>query len=331
MARVVYFGTPAFAVPALRALSGSPEIEVTLAVTRPGRPAGRGQRLQPSDVATAAGDLGITIFAPENLRTTDVRDRLAAERADLFVVAAYGQIFGPKILALPSMACLNLHASLLPRYRGASPIAAAIVAGDLVTGVSLMVMGEGLDTGPVIDTVTVPIPAGATTGSLTTVLAVAAGRLAMASIPRFLTGELGPHPQGAGATLTRPMVKADGWLDWSRPAVDLAAQVRAMWPWPRAWTIVIRDGLPVVVQIHAATPVPAETSLAPGTVTVSAGTPAVATGTGHMRLDIVQFPGEGPRSGEAAVFAGRLRAGMIIGLDHDGPPERLPLTVPVNC
>ena len=328
--RVTYFGTPAFAVPALRALARAPEFEVTLVVTRPDRPAGRGQRLQRSEIANAATDLGLDVFGPESLRSREVRERLAAERADLFVVAAYGQIFGPKILAVPAVASLNLHASILPRFRGASPVAAAIAAGDDVTGVSLMVMGEGLDTGPVISTVTVPISADATTETLTTDLATSAAELAVTDIPRFLTRELVPHPQSGEATLTRPMTKADGWLDWSLPAPELVRRVRAMWPWPRAWTTCDQDETKLAVQIHAASVVDATREGPPGTVVLIDGSPAVITGDGALMLDIVQFPGQSPRSGLAAVSAGRFSDGMTIGRSEDGLSEHQPLFVSVS-
>ena len=331
--RVVYFGTPAFAVPALRALAGRDGFDVVLTVSRPDRPAGRGQRVQRSEVAAAASQLGIPLFQPESLRTAATRDRLAAAGADLFVVAAYGQIFGPKVLALPRVACLNVHASLLPKYRGASPIAAAIVAGDTRTGVSLMVMDEGLDTGDVIETVSVPIPPDATTASLTEDLGDAAAGLVTDTTRRFLTGELVPVPQRGAASLTRPLVKADGWLDWSRPAPDLSRQVRAMWPWPRAWTTVAGAGTPVVMQVHATTAVltgaPGGPG-APGTVVSIDDAPVVVTARGLLRLDVVQFPGDGPKPGRAMLRAGRIGPGSLIGAEEDGPADRLALVVPVT-
>ncbi len=315
--RVVFFGTPDFAVPTLERMAGDARFNVALAVTQPDRPAGRGRHIEASPVKRAAERLGVPVYQPMNLRHQAAREPLASVGADLFVVAAYGLIFGPKTLAIPRLACINVHASLLPRYRGASPIPAAILSGDTRTGVSLMVMEKGLDTGPVIATSETTIEPNDTTASLTERLALVGADLAVESIPRFAGDELEPRPQPAvGASVVRPLVKADGWLDWSRPALVLERQVRAMWPWPRAWTTV-GDA---VLQIHTATTAIEAAGTAPGSVLSSEQGLAVACGEGALRLSTVQAAGGRPMTGEALLVGRRVRPGDRLGIAGAPPP-----------
>ncbi len=322
--RVVFFGTPEFAVPPLEALATDPAFQVVTAVTQPDRPSGRGRRMDSSAVKRSAEALQIPVYQPSTLRDAASRRRLEEMDADLFVVAAYGLIFGPKTLAIPRVACVNLHASLLPRYRGASPISAAILAGDDRTGVSLMVMEQGLDTGPVISAIGEEIRSDDTVTSLTSRLAARAAVLATEGLPPFARGEMSAVPQPSGATLTRPLAKSDGWLDWERPAEALERQVRAMWPWPRAWTTFGDDAL----QVHQATVVPGTTEGVPGTVRVDRGMPAIVCGNELLRLDLVQFPGSRPVNGSDAVRGRRLRDGDILG--GSPPPPQPPLLVEVG-
>ena len=327
--RVVYLGTPAFAVPALRVLAERDDIDVSLVVTRPDRPVGRGRRVTRTEVATAADALGMPVWQPENLRTAVARARLTAERPDLMIVAAYGQILGPKALAIPRVACLNLHASLLPHYRGASPIAAAIAAGDDRTGVSLMVMGVGLDTGPVVATADLAILADDTTASLTGRLADLAAALIDREARPYVSGDRPAVPQPPGACLTRPLVKSDGWLDWDLDAGNLERLTRAMWPWPRAWTTAAVAGDMVAIQVHAARVGPDIAGVAAGTVVMVGGELAVQTGHGSIILATIQFSSEGPKSGQDLARSGRLLPGTVLGDPSDAPPNRAPLTVPV--
>lgn len=315
--RVVVFGSPAFAVPTLEALAGDPRFAVALVVSQPDRPSGRGRRSEPPAVAARARALGLPLYQPASLRGEDARRPLAEIDADAFVVAAFGLIFGPATLALPRLGCFNLHASLLPRYRGASPIQAAILCGDDRTGVALMRMERGLDTGAIYATTEAPILAEDTAATLTDRLATAAARLAVAALPR-VAGGLQPTPQPeAGASLTRPLTKADGWLDWSQPAETLARQVRALWPWPRAWTTI--DGH--LLQVHAATTVADATQhREAGLAERRGGDFIVQCGTGALRLDIVLPAGRVAMAG--AVFAsGRSAAGFRLGLDGAPPPQ----------
>lgn len=331
--RIVYCGTPAFAVPALESLASDPRFEVALVVTQPDRPAGRGRRSQPSPVKLAAEAMGIPTHQPERLRSVTERRPIVDATPDVVVVAAYGVIFGPRMLAIPRHGCLNLHASLLPAYRGASPISAAIAAGEPVTGVTLMRMDVGLDTGSMIATAEVPIAPRDTTISLTERLAVAGARLAVGSIPGWVAGRLSATPQPGGATLTRPMVKGDGWLDFARPAVELERQVRAMWPWPRAWTTAGPEDDAVTIQIHAASVAPDSGSdgstdgVATGAVALVDGSVLVRTGAGRLRLDTVQEPGGRPVPAASLVRSGRLRDGGALG--RSGRPEVTALVVGV--
>lgn len=299
--RVVMFGTPTFAVPVLEQLAADERFEVVLVVTQPDRPAGRGRRLEPSALKLAGLRLDLPLYQPPSLRDPAARQPLADAEADLFLVAAFGLVFGSKTLALPRLGCVNLHASLLPRYRGASPIAAAILGGDPETGVSLMVMELGLDTGQVIATVSTPIADDDTTASLTGRLGNLGADLAVDALPRFARGELIPHPQPlAGASLSRPLTKSDGEIDWRLSAGELARRVRAFWPWPRAWTTA-SSGL---LQLHAVRPVALPRDEAPGLV-LTEDQLTVACGCGALQITRAQPAGRRAMTGRE-VLAGRL-------------------------
>ncbi len=318
--RIIYFGTPTYAVPALERLANDERIDLRLVVTQPDRPAGRRHQLTPPPVKIAAERLGLQVYQPESLRTPDAREPLVLSGADLFVVAAYGLIFGPKTLAIPRITSLNLHASLLPRYRGASPIAASILCGDAETGVSLMGMETGLDTGPVYATTRTPIARDDTSESLTIRLAELGADLVGEQILDIANGNITPIPQPSdGASMTRPLTKLDGAMDWSEPAEQLERQVRAMWPWPRAWSLVRGNR----IQVHRANAISGKLDGAPGTVTAGDGDPIVVCGEGGLRLDAIQEAGAKAVSGKAWV------AGLRGDLPRfEAPPdiqERLPI------
>jgi len=323
--RLVYFGTPAYAVPALQALAFDDRVQIALVVTQPDRPAGRGRKLTPPPVKEAAGELGLDVYQPETLRTAADRSPVAAAHADLFVVAAFGKIFGPKLLALPPMGSVNLHASILPDYRGASPISAAILEGNFRTGVTLMGMDMGLDTGPVLAQRSLDILPEDTTASLTPRLAQLGADLLIDSLDDLLAGRLRPVVQcDTEATITRPLVKADGWIDWHLPAVSIARHVRAMWDWPRAWTTL--DG--AIVQIHRASVAAVSPSHEPGTLSHGTGGVVAATGDGGLLLEVVQLTGGKPLAGELVL---QRAAGAKMRLGNEGEPERpaVPLIRPV--
>ena len=308
--RVVFFGTPPYAVPALRALTQMPEVDVPLVVTQPDRPAGRGRRLTPPAVKAAAVKLGLRVAQPATLRDEAIQAQLGGLEADVFLVAAYGLIFSKRTLALPRLGCLNLHASILPAYRGAAPISAAILNGDDETGVTLMLMERGLDTGPMTAVEREPILPTDTTESLTARLADAGARLVHEALQRFIRGELELRPQPVGATLTRPLVKADGQLNPRRAAGELERQVRAMWPWPRAWIAV--NG--TAIQVHSAAV--SSSSVEVGRLAVREHALALGTLDGSLELTTVQLPGGRPIPGFEAARRGLIDDGATVA-----PPE----------
>ncbi|HEX5499497.1 MAG TPA: methionyl-tRNA formyltransferase [Thermomicrobiales bacterium] len=325
--RVVFFGTPDFAVPTLEALAADAQFDVRLVVTRPDRPAGRGRKIEHSPVARAADRLGLPLHQTASLKSDAARAPLAAAAADVFVVAAFGLIFGRRTLDLPRRGCVNVHGSLLPKYRGASPVAAAILSGDHEAGVTLMAMEPGLDTGPMIATERLPIAAADTTAELMDRLARAGASLTLEALPAYVRGEIAATPQPRGdASLTRPLSKADGWLDFTQPAVVLERRVRAMWPWPRAWTTLGEEPL----QIHAASVVPAavDSAASPGVAIVHDAELFVATGDGWLRLDLVQPAGGRPMSG-AAFAAGRRLDGVRFGAAA-APLALPPIVTPID-
>jgi len=325
MHRIVYMGTPAFACPALEALAARRDVEVALVVTQPDRPAGRGRRLQPSPVKALADALGLPTCQPQSLRTADSRRPLVAVEPHLIVVAAYGLILGRSVLELPVRGCVNPHASLLPRYRGASPIPAAILSGDQETGVTLMRMERGLDTGPMYASTRATIAPGDTTESLTGTLATVARDVLVTHLDGVLDGSLAAHVQPEGASRTRPLVKADGWVDWTRPAVEIERHVRAMWAWPRAWRT-FPDGS--TFQIHAATVVERDGEALPGVVVADRSSLQVGCGEGWLRIDRGQLAGGKALTGAQLAANRAFGAGVVF--DGERPTLPGPLVVSVG-
>lgn len=322
--RIIYMGTPNFAVPAMERVALGDSGDLALVVTQPDRAAGRGRKHVAPAVKTAAERLGVPVLQTATLRDPEVRHRIIDIRPDLIIVAAFGMILGRWILELPARGCVNLHASLLPKYRGANPIAAAIVQGEEVTGVSLMQMDRGLDTGGVYATTEIDIELDDTAESLTQKLANRASVLLEDNMCALLDGTLSPVPQGKGATLTRQMTKADGWLDFARPAVEMERHIRATWPWPRAWTT---DSAGERIQVHAAS-VSDEFALHPGQIAHADGQVVVGTGRGSLILRRVQLPGGRPMEGSAIMQVRSLSDGQVLGV-VDRPEDLPPLVIPV--
>lgn len=307
--RIVFMGSPAFAVPVLEALART--YPVVGVVTQPDRPAGRGSRLRPPAVKVAAERLGLPVFQPEKVSASAALAHLRAWAPDIIIVAAFGQILPPDLLALPPYGCLNVHASLLPRWRGAAPIAAAILAGDTVTGVTLMQMDEGVDTGPILAQREEPIYPDDTTASLTERLARVGAELLIDALPRYLRGEIHPVPQPEeGVTYCRPLEKADGHLDWKRPATELERQVRAMTPWPGAFTF--WEGQQVKV-LRAEVQPDWTGDEPPGTVIPLRSGAGVVTGQGVLRLLEVQMAGKNPLPIDAFLRGRRNFIGAVLG------------------
>jgi len=299
--RIVFMGTPAFAAASLRALlqpqaEPAPAARVVGVFTQPDRPAGRHGVITPSPVKEAALAAGIPVFQPERLRSPEGFAMLESVAPDLIVVAAYAHILPRRVLDLPRYGCLNLHASLLPLYRGASPISAAIMDGQARSGVSIMLMEAGLDTGPVLTQASLPIRDDDTTASLTEKLARLGARELAAIIGPWIEGRIEPRPQDeALATMTRPLRKEDGRIQWHWPAWKIARQTRAMFPWPGAFTS-LNGTLLKVLAVEALSPA-SPSAPAPGLITQVGGEAVVGTGEGSLRLARVQPAGRKAMSG----------------------------------
>jgi methionyl-tRNA formyltransferase len=302
--RIVFFGTPEFAVPSLRALLDG-EDEVVGVVCQPDKPSGRGHKLATSPVKDLATAHALPVLQPPKLRTEDALTPLRELQPDLIVVAAYGKILPPSILTLPRLGCINVHASLLPKYRGAAPIQWAILRGETVTGITIMQMNEGMDTGDILLQRETPIGDDETYGELQARLAnlgAVALRQALSSLKR---GELRPRPQDDAAATAAPMIqKEDGRIDWSRRAIDIARAVRAYNPWPSATTTL--GG--TLLKIHRADVV-ATTSGAPGTVHVRGSDTVVACGEGALRIDQLQLAGRKSLSAAEFIRGVRIASG----------------------
>lgn len=242
--RLVFMGTPDFAVPSLRALVEGGH-EVVGVFTQPDRPAGRGKYLKPSPVKVAAEELGLVVFQPEKIKTPEGIHQLRALGPDSIIVVAYGQILSREILQIPSKGCVNVHASLLPSYRGAAPIHWAVMRGEPLTGVTTMLMDEGLDTGGMLLKREVLISDDATTGELHDQLAALGGELLITTLYELEKGSLNPIPQ-TGKSNYAPLLKREHErLDWSRRAIELHHQIRGLNPWPGAFTTFRGENLKV--------------------------------------------------------------------------------------
>jgi methionyl-tRNA formyltransferase len=308
--RIVFAGSPEFALPSLGALLALGHRPVAV-LTQPDRPAGRGRALSASPVKRRALELGLPVLQPATLKDAAGLDLVRGLAPDLLVVVAYGLILPPAVLAVPARGAVNVHASLLPRFRGASPIEAAILAGDAETGVSIMALDAGLDTGPVYLMRRLAIEPDETAAALEPRLARLGADALAEALPGILDGSLVPQPQSAtGATYAGRIAKDAGRMDWRQPAVALARQVRAYNPWPVAETLLDGERL----RCWGALPLPGcRTEAVPGQVvaTGAAGID-VQTGDGILRLTAVQLPGR--QRVPAADFA-RSRAvlGRILG------------------
>jgi methionyl-tRNA formyltransferase len=304
-----FMGTPEFAVPALNALHGAGH-RIALVVTQPDKPRGRGRKVEPPPIQKTANTLGLPVIQPPSLRDEAAMARLAATAADFFIVVAFGQILRSDVLAMPRRGCINVHASLLPRYRGAAPIPAAILAGDQRTGVTVMLMDEGLDTGPVLAQAEWPIGPADTAGSLTEALARLGAALLLEVLPGWLLGVVVPQPQDESqATHCRTLQKEDGLLDWTRPAVHLDRQVRACDPWPGAYTAWAGQRL----KILRARPLPAARTAESGRVLDLEPGTGVATGEGVLELLEVQLAGKGAMDVHAFAQGRRDFVGSLLG------------------
>jgi methionyl-tRNA formyltransferase len=326
-ARIVFAGTPEFAVPSLTALIHAGH-QVVAVYTQPDRPSGRGRKLTSSPVKQAAVAFGLPVMQPETLRDPAAQATLRALQPDLMVVVAYGLLLPPGVLETPGLGCVNVHASLLPRWRGAAPIQRAIRAGDAETGVTIMRMERGLDTGPMYLTRVTPIAARETAGSLHDRLCILGAEALMEAMPGILSGSLQPSPQDdAQANYASKLNKDEALIDWSVPATTIDRQIRAFDPWPVAETHLDGATLRVWAAESVAGPLgpgspPRNTAPkraaevgapAPGMIvaTSKAGID-VATGDGLLRITCVQLPGKRPIAA-AQLLNARSLAGHTLG------------------
>ena len=290
--KLIFMGTPDFSVPALDALVAAGH-EVAAVYTQPPRPAGRGKKPRPSPVEIRARALGLALRSPTSLKSAEAQAEFAALGADLAVVVAYGLILPQALLDAPARGCLNIHASLLPRWRGAAPIQRALMAGDDETGICIMQMEAGLDTGPVLACTATPIDAGDTAASLHDRLAQMGGDLIVRTIADL--DRLTPQPQPTeGVTYAAKISKEEARIDWSRPAGEIDRQIRALSPFPGAWTMA--DGIRLKLLMSRtvdAVGQPGEVLAGPGPLTIACGEGAVeilrAQRQGKQALDISDF------------------------------------------
>ncbi|MGB6449321.1 MAG: methionyl-tRNA formyltransferase [Steroidobacteraceae bacterium] len=318
--RIAFAGTPAFALPALHALAASPHRLVGV-LTQPDRPSGRGRRIKPSPVKLVAREYGLPVAQPQTLRTQEERAELESWRPDLLVVVAYGLILPPAALGLPRLGCLNIHPSLLPRWRGAAPIQRAILAGDTVTGVTIMQMDAGLDTGPILAQRSAPIDRTMTSGSLHDLLAALGAEALLGTLADLAAGAASPRAQPAeGVTYAAKIGKSEAPIDWRSSALEIERQVRAFDPRPAAETRLGEEPLRILAA-HAlegdctGRPSAAHTIPAPAGTIIAVGPDAIVVSCGEGRLAItkLQRAGRKPLSAREFANAGRLAPGQSLG------------------
>lgn len=290
--RIVFMGSPEFALPSLKQLTQ--HYAVVGVVTQPDRASGRGRELKAPPVKTLAQELNIPVIQPQKLREPEAMQQLQAWNPDLIVVAAFGQILRKEVLDLPKYGCINVHASLLPRWRGAAPVNAAILAGDEEIGVTIMKMDVGLDTGPMLSKKSIRLTSDLTTGSALQAMSTLGADLLIETLPGYIDGSINPQPQPEEGMTYAPMLKKeDGLLDFSRPADELERRVRAMNPWPGAWF----EWNGALLKVHKAHVGQGKAEV--GKRLVEQNQPAVGTGSGILILDEVQPPGKKSMSGKS--------------------------------
>lgn len=306
--RIVYMGTPDFAVPALKALIESPLTQVVGVFSQPPRPTGRGYHVLPSPVQHLAESHGIPVWTPKSLKDPQVQAELTALCPDWIVVAAYGLILPAAVLSCPTYGCLNIHASLLPRWRGASPIQQAILHGDAVSGVTIMGMAAGLDTGPIYQTAIVPLTPQMTAQELHDVLAQQGADLLLEVLQHSIANPITPTPQNDAEAVYAPkLTKEDAWIDWHQSSIAIDQQIRAFDPWPG--TVTCWEGQ--TLKVLKARPLAEPTSAAPGTI-LSLDL-RIACGSGQLQLLEVQLPGKKVIPAASLHLGHAVTVGQILG------------------
>jgi methionyl-tRNA formyltransferase len=301
--RIVFMGSPEFATMVLRKLAA--QYLVVGIVTQPDRPAGRGRVLTPPPIKILADELKLPVIQPRRLSEPVALQQMHQWSPDLVVVAAFGQILKPEVLDWPKYGCINVHASLLPHWRGAAPIQAAILNGDATTGITIMRMDLGIDTGPTLSQKSIPITHEDTAGTLAEKLSKLGATLLIETLPAYLSGQLAPEPQDNSLATYAPMInKEDGFLDFSMPAVSLDCKIRAYNPWPGAFTRWNNQ----VLKIHRSHPIEIVSEPA-GKRVVYQELPAITTGKGILVIDELQLAGRNIQTGKTFLNGVRSWAG----------------------
>jgi methionyl-tRNA formyltransferase len=300
--RVVFFGTPELSVPFLSALVQDHDIEVVGVVTQPDKPFGRKQVLTASPVKQEAERLGLRLYQPSSLKNERHVERLREFSADVFVVVAYGKIIPESVLAIPRLGCLNVHPSLLPRHRGPSPMPFSIREGDRETGVTIMLLDHGMDTGPLLAATSIAIEPRETLATLTRKVMQVGPPLLVATVKEFASGRRVPTPQDPSkATITKLLSREDGRIDWKQTANEVDRQIRAFDPWPGTWTVWMRNGKETRLKILEAIPSDRSAAPVPGTVVVENG--RVFVSCRDRMLDIIRLQPEGSAAMDAQSFS----------------------------
>lgn len=288
--RFVFFGTSPFGIPCLEAFIANPNFELQAIVTQPDRPQNRGQAMQPTAIGTWAAKHQIALIKPEKL-TPNVIDEIKQYQADFFLIIAYGLILPPAVLGLTKRGCVNVHASLLPKYRGATPIPATLLNDDSETGISIMLMDEGIDTGPILAQFKVPLHGKETAPEVSTSLAALAGQHITETLTAWLAGTLQAQPQSPSSTpYAKRLQKIDGFADWSSGRM-IERKIRALQPWPGVWTVWNEH----VVKLLAASYIAGQPTERPGTVVNHDREWGIACGDGWLIPSQVQFAGRKPQ------------------------------------
>ena len=315
--RVGFMGTPDFALEALKAIQASAH-EIVCVYSQPPRPKGRGQRLQPSPVHAFAQEKGIPVYHPKNLKTLESQEEFASHNLDIAVVAAYGLLLPKAILDAPKHGCINIHASLLPRWRGASPIHRAVWAGDEESGVSIMQMDEGLDTGPVIAMKSVQLDPDETSVTLHDKLAVFGAKMCVETLDQLAkNGQITAVKQeNEGVTYAHLLKKEDGKIDWNTSAVEIARQIRALTPWPGVWTTLDDQRFKIIAATQTDTPSTRDKlKNRPVGIVLNADGDVQTGERSVLRITKIQPPGKQAMDFKSAVNGGYLKPGMILGAE----------------
>lgn len=307
--RIVFMGTPGFAVPVLKLLVLN-DYEIAAVYTQPDRPAGRGCNASFSPVKQTALSLDLNVVQPVSLKQKETQEELASFKPDVIVVAAFGQILTQTVLDLPAYGCINIHPSLLPKYRGAVPVSASILNGDSFAGVSIMLMDKGLDTGPVLSQAQIPVLGYDNTEILTDKLSLVGSQLLLEVLPCWKKGEIIPRPQdNASASYFATVTKEMGEINWSQPAEFIWRKVRAYYPWPGCFTRWRGKNIKVI----EALPISAVKGIAVGQVDIlSDGSAGVGTGNGILKIKTLQLEGRKPMSSTEFLRGQRQFAGSIL-------------------